>query len=270
MSLLEICRDLVFGSSLIRGSRARGGVVPRGDAHAVPDDATDRSFSAPREAAVGAATYVVYQLVRKAAVTPRGYRAAMHNARRVVAFERRLGVHVEPTLQRLLLARPRTTIIANTSYVTLNVGLTVGWMALLHARRDVAYHRLRRALLLATLGAQPIYLLLPTAPPRMLDGFRDTIRESGWDLDTGVVSTLYDPIAAMPSIHVAFAVLIGEGMRERARSPVVRWIAPAYAPAVAGMVLATANHYLLDVVAGALLAYASRAAARRIGPADVC
>jgi hypothetical protein len=215
------------------------------------------SFSPRREAAIGLGVYAVYLVVRQLAVTERGERAAPRNARAIVALERRLGLHVEPRLQRALLGHPRAVAVANASYVTLNVGLTVGWLALLFVRRDVRFHRLRRAWAIATLGAQPAYLLLPTAPPRGLDGFVDTIRESGIDLDHGVVARLYNPIAAMPSIHVAYAVVIGAAVSQTAQSRVVRWSGPAYAPLVAGVVLATGNHFVLDVAAGALLGAAS-------------
>ena len=61
-------------------------------------------------------------------------------------------------------------------------------------------------------------------------------------------------IAAMPSIHVAFAVLTAAGLRDAGRSPWTRRLAPGYPPAVALVVFATANHYVLDAVAGWALA----------------
>ena len=90
----------------------------------------------------------------------------------------------------------------------------------------------------------------------------DTIVEvSGVDLDSGLVAQLYDPLAAMPSIHVAYAVVTAAGIaRRRARSPLVRALAPAYPPLVALVVFATANHYVLDAVAGAALGAAGLAA----------
>ena len=104
-----------------------------------------------------------------------------------------------------------------------NVGLSVGWLARLFFRRRPEFHRLRRAAVLTTLGAQPVFLLFPTAPPRTLDHFVDTIAEvSGFDLDSGLVAKLYDPIAAMPSIHVAYAVVTATGIAETSRSPLAR------------------------------------------------
>jgi PAP2 superfamily len=220
-------------------------------------------FSVRREVAVGLGTYAVYLAVRALIVNDRGRRAALRNAGRVVAAERWLGIHLEPHLQRVSLSRRRALAVANVSYVTLNVALTVGWLMLLYARRDPHFHRFRRAWVLATLGPQPAHLLFPTAPPRGLEGFTDTIREAGIDLESGWVAYTYNPLAAMPSIHMAYAEVTSAGIAERARSPLVRRLARAYPPAVALIVLATANHFVLDVVGGSLLGRASLALAKR-------
>jgi membrane-associated phospholipid phosphatase len=222
------------------------------------------TFSARREAGLGLGTYAIYLLVRRLSVTERGRRVALRNGRRIVAFERRLGLQVEPRLQAALVRHRRAMAIANFSYVTLNVAITVGWLALLYRRRDPRYHRLRTAWMITTLGAQPFHLLAPTAPPRKLDGFIDTILEGGLDLESSGVVRLYNPLAAMPSIHVGYAVVTAAGVTQAARSRRLRWLARGYPPAVAVIVLATANHYVSDVVAGAILGIASLRLAPRL------
>jgi hypothetical protein len=213
-----------------------------------------RRFSGRREAALGLGVYAGYLLVRRLVVTEEGRRLATRNAERVVALERRLRLHFEPELQALLLPRERLVGVLNVAYVTLNVGLTVGWLMRLFHRRHPEFHRLRRSAVLATVGAQPVFLLFPVAPPRTLDGFVDTIADvSGVDLDAGLISKLYDPIAAMPSIHLAYAVVTAAGITETSGSPVARALAPAYPPLVALVVFSTANHYVLDAIAGAAL-----------------
>ena len=212
-------------------------------------------FSRRREVVIGLGVYAAYLAVRQVKLRRGARAAADRNAGRVVALEERLGIHVEPALQRALLPRRRLVAVLNVAYVTLNVALTVGWLMTLFRRRDPAFHRLRRAAVLATLGAQPVFVLFPLAPPRTQDGFVDTIESvSGLDLDRGLVAELYDPIAAMPSIHVAFAVVTAAGLRDAGRSPWKRRLAPGYPPAVALVVFATANHYVLDAVAGWALA----------------
>lgn len=213
-----------------------------------------RRFSGRREVGIGLGVYAAYLLVRHQVVNREGERKAERNAERIVALERRLGLHFEPELQKLLLPRRRLVAVLNVAYATLNVGLTVGWLMRLFKRRHPDYHRLRRAAVLATLGAQPVFLFLPTAPPRTLEHFVDTIAEvSGIDLDDGLVSRLYDPIAAMPSIHITYAVITAAGIAETSRSPLARALAPAYPPVVAFVIFSTANHYVLDALAGAAL-----------------
>jgi hypothetical protein len=223
-----------------------------------------RGFSTRREVAIGLGAYAVYLLVRRAVVNERGRARAARNAERIVGLERRLGIHVEPRLQALLLPRRRLIAVLNVAYVTLNVGLSVGWLIRLFRRRDPEFHWLRRAAVLATLGAQPVFLFFPVAPPRTLDHFVDTIEEvSGIDLDRGLIAQLYDPIAAMPSIHVAYAVVTATGIVETSGSPLARALAPGYPPLVTAVVFATANHYVLDAVAGAAVGLLALRFARR-------
>jgi hypothetical protein len=224
-----------------------------------------RRFSGRREVAIGLGIYGVYLTVRHLVVNADGQRRAAENADRIVALERRLGIHVEPEVQAILLPRRRVVAILNVAYVTLNVGLTVGWLMRLFRRRDPEYHRLRRAAALATLGAQPVFLLFPTAPPRTLDHFVDTIADvTGVELDKGVVARLYDPIAAMPSIHITYSVVTAAGIVQTSRSPLAKALAPAYPPAVAFVIFATANHYVLDALAGAALGLAGLRLARAL------
>jgi PAP2 superfamily len=222
-----------------------------------------RRFSGRRETVIGLGAYALYLGVRALVVTERGRRQARRNAERLVAFEERLGIHVEPLLQRLLLPRTRLVAGLNVGYAVLNFGLTVGWLMRLFFARHPEFHRLRRAAVVSFLGAQPVFLLFPTAPPRTLEGFVDTISEvSGFDLDTGLIAKFYNPLAAMPSIHVAFAVVTAAGLAETSPNRIVRRLAPGYPPLVAFTVFATANHYVLDGVAGAALARVALRASR--------
>jgi hypothetical protein len=212
-------------------------------------------FSGRREVAIGLGVYALYLLASRRKRGEAGRLQAVVNAERVVALERRLGIHVEPRLQELLVPHRRVLGVLNVAYVVSNAALTVGWLIRLYAGRHPEFHRLRRAAVLATLGCQPVFILFPCAPPRSLEGFVDTIADvSGIDLDSGVVAQLYDPLAAMPSIHVAYAIVTAAGVAQAAESPVLRALAPAYPPLVAAVVFVTANHYVLDAVAGAAIA----------------
>lgn len=221
-------------------------------------------LSLRREAAIGLGLYAVYLLVRRAALAGDGRERADRNAQRIVELEERLGIHVEPRLQQLILPRRRLIAALNVGYATLNVGATVVWLARLYRRRDPAYRHFRRAAVLAVLGAQPIFLFFPVAPPRKLGHLVDTMADvSGFDLDSGLIEKLYHPLAAMPSIHVTIAVVTAAGIRATSPRPMARGLARLYPPAVATVVFLTANHYVVDAVAGGVLGRAALRGARR-------
>jgi hypothetical protein len=216
-------------------------------------------FSVRREVTLGLAVYALYLLVARFVLRRDGRARAMQNAERIVALERRIGADLEPAVQRALLRYPRFVHGLNLGYGLFNVTLTVGWLVLLFRRRDVGFHRFRTTCLLAHVCAQPVFLLLPTAPPRVLDGFVDTLSEvSGLDLEHPFLLRFYNPVAAMPSLHVAFAVVTGAEIAARSDSVLVRTAARGYAPLVATVVAGTGNHYVLDAVAGAALGAAAR------------
>jgi hypothetical protein len=81
----------------------------------------------------------------------------------------------------------------------------------------------------------------------------DTIRDGGLDLENGLVVKVYNPIAAFPSLHMAFAVVTSAAVLAESDNPVVRAPALAYPGAVAFVIFTTANHFVLDAVAGAAL-----------------
>jgi PAP2 superfamily len=218
-----------------------------------------RPFSLRREVTLGLTAYGLYLLVSRLVLRRSGRARARRNAERIVAIEDRLGLGIEPAIQRALLRFPRVVHGLNIGYGLFNVTLTVGWLVLLFRRRDESYHRFRRTCLLAYVGAQPVFFLFPTAPPRVLDGFVDTLSQvSGLDLEHPFLVRFYNPVAAMPSLHVAFAVVTGAEIADRTGSTAVKAAAHAYAPLVAAVVAGTGNHYVLDAVAGAALGRSAR------------
>jgi PAP2 superfamily len=214
-------------------------------------------FSARREVMIGLGTYGLYLAGSRLALARDGRERARRNAERLVALEERTGLHVEPLVQRIALRYPRALHAATAGYAVGNVTLSAGWLLLAFRRRDPDYHRERRAAVLAYLAALPVFHLLPTAPPRTLDGFVDTIAHSGIDIEHPFLLHFYNPIAAVPSLHCAFAVVTGSALAGRHRGP-RRLLARAYAPAVALVVVATGNHYTLDVISGVALGRVAR------------
>ncbi|HEY1316750.1 MAG TPA: phosphatase PAP2 family protein [Gaiella sp.] len=207
-----------------------------------------------RELAIGLGVYGVYLLVRRRALAADGRVRARRAAERIVALESRLGIAREQELQRAALRFPRLVASANAGYAVFNVGLTMGWLVHRYLRRDPGYPRLRRACVLAHLGAQPIFLARPVAPPRTLPRFVDTLWEvSGLDLEQRLLVRFYNPVAAMPSLHVAFATVTACAAAERSSSRAAAVGAFTYPSFVAAVVTATGNHFVLDSVGGAAL-----------------
>jgi hypothetical protein len=213
--------------------------------------------------ALGLGAYVAYLAVRRAVLTPAGRARARRNARRLIALERRLGVDLEGRVQAAAVRGPGIAHTLHAGYAAANLGLSVVWLITLQRRGDPGYRRERRAALAAFLGALPVFLALPTAPPRTEPGFVvDTMAATGIDIEHPHLVRFYNPIAAMPSHHVAFAVVTGIGLAARSRSPLGRVAWRAYPALVALVVIATGNHYVLDVPAGAALGALARALTR--------
>jgi hypothetical protein len=206
--------------------------------------------------ALALGTYGLYLAAGAARDNPAGHARAGRNARRLEALERRLGLHVEPWIQSLLLDRPRLARALSKGYVAPNVVLSVGSVMRLFFRRQPDFHRIRRAGLLSIAGSAAVFYFFPCDPPRKLEHMVDTVRDGGLDLESGIVVRLYNPIAAFPSLHMAFAVVTSAAVLADARSPAVRAVARAYPGAVALLVFATANHFVVDAAAGAALGLA--------------
>jgi len=217
-----------------------------------------RRFSSSREVVLGLGAYAAYLLVRRLVWTERGRERARRNARRLLEWERSIGADVELGVQRAALRVPGVVPVLNVGYAAGNVALSVGWLMLLYRRRDLAFFRERRAALAAFAGALPFFAALPTAPPRTLDEFEDKMTGERFGLDHPLLLRFYNPIAAMPSHHVAFAVVTGFGLASRATTRHGRIGWSAYPGAVALVVVATANHFVADVAGGAALGALAR------------
>jgi len=170
-----------------------------GRSHGIADRRSGRELAGWREVAIGVSAYAAYLLVRRAVWNDAGRARARHNGRRLMSFERTLGVLVEPRVQSAALRFPRVLDALNAGYAGANVALSVGWLVRMFHAGDDAFLRERRVAVAAFVGALPCFLLFPTAPPRKLDEFVDTLANRGIDLDHPALVRLYNPIAAMPA-----------------------------------------------------------------------
>jgi membrane-associated phospholipid phosphatase len=112
------------------------------------------------------------------------------------------------------------------------------------------------------------YALLPTMPPRMFDGFTDTITDYAQvNHDSGLVKLFINPYAAIPSMHIAFSTMIGVTgvLVARHRTSKILWA--IYPVLVFWVVVVTANHFWIDGAAGLLVAVLAALAARSLARA---
>ena len=107
------------------------------------------------------------------------------------------------------------------------------------------------------------YLAYPTAPPRYMPewGFTDTVAAFVGDAAEQSANVLYNPFAAVPSMHVAFALMIGIPAIKLVKHRVLKVAWGLYPLLVTFVVVVTANHFWLDAALGALVAAISAAGA---------
>jgi hypothetical protein len=203
--------------------------------------------------------YGFYELARGLVVGNPG--EAEQHAHRLVALERSLHVFHEENVQRFAHALPGLTGLLGTAYLTLHLAVTVAVLLWLHQHRPDAFAFVRTTLLLASGLALIGFLMFPTAPPRLAGiGIADTVSNGHISLNHGLVSTLYNPYAAVPSMHIGYALVVGASLLVYGRQPLVRALGVLYAPAVLLVVVATGNHFFVDAAAGALVAGLAAAA----------
>jgi PAP2 superfamily len=217
--------------------------------------------SMPIELALILGLYAVYEGTR--GLVAGDERVALRHARDVVSLERSLHIFVEGHVQHAALAVPGLIGTLGFAYLTLHLSLTGGLLLWLHRRRPAAYPFVRTTLLLTSALAVIGYLVFPTAPPRLSDvGILDAVSSRHVDLKTGFVSSLYNPYAAVPSMHVGYALIVGASIARHAPHVITRLAGLAYPALVLLMIVATGNHFFVDAAAGAAVAGAALLAAR--------
>src|ERR671914_997299 len=216
--------------------------------------------------------YLVYSAARWVAVGDLG--AAQDHAAWIVDLEQDLGVATEASVQEALSG---TWIIwlLNHAYIAAQLIVVPGALIFLYRRSRPAYERLRNTILATWLLSIPVYAAFPVAPPRLADiGMVDTITaQTGFSMDSKLTTSFYNELAAVPSLHVGFAVAVGVVIASTVRNPLVRALALLWGPTIAVAVVATGNHFVFDIAAGLVASAAGYAAgsaatrARRPRPA---
>jgi hypothetical protein len=209
--------------------------------------------------------YQGYQVVRGLA----DGRAALafQNADRVIHLERSLGAFFEPGFQQAMMSHQWLIDFANFMYINSHYVVTVSFLTWLYLARNDNFYFVRNMFMVAMVLALIGYAAYPTAPPRFYPewGFTDTIATfTGVEQDSKAVSLLVNPFAAVPSMHIAFSLMIAVPAASLVRTALARALWSAYPLVVLFVIITTANHYWFDAAAGAAVACLAAVSARQL------
>ena len=218
-----------------------------------------RSYSWLREVGLLALLYVGYSLARLVgdATLP----TAVAHARDLLAVEQLLHLDVEDSFNSALQAVPALAVAASYWYSVLHYVVTPLVLVWAYRSHPPHYRRARDTLVIASAVGLVGFTLVPMAPPRMLPGFVDTLASTAhagwWGGDASAprgLGELTNQLAAMPSLHIAWATWVALQVLACTRVRWARVAAVAHVVLTTVVVVVTANHFVLDVVAGACLA----------------
>jgi len=217
-----------------------------------------------RQLALFASAYLAYRFVR--GLVEGDAAAAFAHARDLISIERTMHLFVEPSVQTWASGSRALMDFSSWLYVNAQTTVTVGALVYLYLRHNRSFYFVRNMFMIAMFIALVGYAVYPTAPPRFMPewGFIDSVSDF-----TGVrvshasasMNALFNPYAAVPSMHVAFALMIGWPLARLARRRAVRVLWVLYPFLMAFVIVVTANHFIVDALLGALTAGASAYAA---------
>lgn len=208
------------------------------------------------ELGVLAAVWAVYSFARTAASDD--LLRAQATAIDILRMEGNLGINVEAQWNAAVVGLPWLADATAAWYVSLHYLVTLTVLVTLFRRFPDHYRRLRRGLLSATMAALVFYVLMPTAPPRLMPrGYVDVVRET-FSVDSGVsadaprtgLAALTNQLAAFPSMHAGWALWAAIAVWVMTGNLWLRLASGAYAAITAVVVVVTANHWTVDVFAG--------------------
>jgi len=185
--------------------------------------------------------------------------AALDHARGILALEQTLGIAPERALDSWLAGHPSIGLALSDYYDNAHFVVTLGILGWLWWARADIYRGLRNQLVLINVLAFTVFWRYPVAPPRMLAGFSDIVASThaigSWH--SGALASQANQLAAMPSLHIAWAVWCTIAVFTATRRVWARALAVIYPFITAFAVLATGNHFVLDILGGLLVAVAS-------------
>jgi hypothetical protein len=185
-------------------------------------------------------------------LAPLRLHTALAHAKEILSAEQTLGLDPEHSLDRWLAAHHELGVVLSYYYDNAHFVITLGLLGYLWWRRADIYRPLRNSLVLANVLAFVVFWRFPVAPPRMLPGFTDVVAAShtvgSWH--TGALASQANQLAAMPSLHIAWAAWCTLVIWRITTHRWLRVLGTIYPLATAFAVLATGNHFLFDIFGG--------------------
>lgn len=210
-----------------------------------------------RELFLVATLYLVYTGSRTLA--DRNVRAAGGRARRLLMQESRAHLAWEHGLNQFFVNHDLVGLLGSDWYSTAHYLVTAVVLVWLY-RGDRGYASARWALVVATGAGLVLYLLAPTAPPRLVTGYTDVLalhRADGWwGSDASAprgLGQLTNELAAFPSLHAGWSLWVALVVQSRSVRQSIRLLGWIYALLTAAVVVGTANHWVADVLGGWLI-----------------
>ena len=203
------------------------------------------------EIGIVAALLMIYRSIRTLNRTD--LQTAFSNSRDIIRFESWLGMPFEDNLQRFLLDHPNFIKLLNHYYIWFHFPAAIALLLWLYLRHSEAYRSFRNLMAFSTFTGLIIHLLFPLAPPRMMDGFVDTMARYGPAIyPANPLEGAANQIAAMPSLHFAWAMIEAIAVVSVLRSR-WRWVAVVHPVLMTLAIIATANHWWIDAAAAGFL-----------------
>jgi membrane-associated phospholipid phosphatase len=220
-------------------------------------------LDALRQLMLFAGAYYAYRIVRGFVDGQAGL--AFENARHLVGLERALNLFFEPGLQNWVQGQQWLLTFANWMYVNSQFVVTTTFLIWLYIVRNEAFYFVRNMFMVAMGLALLGYVAYPTAPPRYLPewGFTDTVAQFVGHNAEQSANVLYNPFAAVPSMHVAFALMISIPAFKLVKHTPLKVFWACYPVVITFVVMATGNHFWSDAALGAMVAAVSALAARQ-------
>lgn len=198
-----------------------------------------------------AIVYFLYSVVRNA--VPNHEIGAFHRARIILSIERWAHINIEHSLNNFVAGAHWLAYICNYYYSTLHFVVTIGVLVWLYLKHPLRYRAIRSVLIITNLVALLGFWFLSVAPPRMMPHFIDTVVEfNTWgSLASPGLAKASNQFAAMPSLHIGWALWCAVAIVALAKRRWVRVLGALYPVATVFVIVGTANHFVLDAVGGA-------------------